>query len=176
MSKNYEQLLDFEEQPDQHSIPVDTNAELEFQNFILSSAEEGELYLFQVSLYITYRFQISSINFMLDLIAGKIPTSQGGSGGVSSSKPLLNKSSNSPTLQQPQGLPPPATQSQPTGSSQFWKLNFWAHYFRIETKDVLYRITQTFLPLANYQDVIGDNPDLYGPIWIPITLSKFLKC
>lgn len=118
---SFDQLLDLG-QPE-----VIDDGEVEFQNFMLSSAEE-------------------------DLIAGKIPTAQ----------PAADKVK----VSQGQPLLPLPVQVPTTQTAAFWTLAYWAHYFRVDTNDVLYRISSTLLPQINYQDVIGDNPDLYGPFWV----------
>jgi hypothetical protein len=117
MAENYNQLLDLEEsdkQDDSHFR--DTNQELEFQNFMLSTAEE-------------------------DLIAGKIPTSAGNQDDSS----LLAKGFNSSDTKKNlgPGLPLPVTMGTPQATPQtalFWNLSYWAHYFQVDTNDVAYRV------------------------------------
>lgn len=64
----------------------------------------------------------------------------------------------------------------------FWELQYFAKYFDVTTRDVCSRIMWSVLPLpgttgghtggkGNYiERHIQTNPDLYGPLWINITL------
>ena len=67
-------------------------------------------------------------------------------------------------------------------TAAFWELAYFAKYFDVTTRDVLLRILWSILPIGgssvpgsanknNYiERHIQTNPDLYGPIWINITL------
>jgi hypothetical protein len=116
MAENYNQLVDLDESDKQEDSHFrDANQELEFQNFMLSTAEE-------------------------DLIAGKIPTSASNRDDSS----LISKGfSSSDTKKIPAGLPLPVTMGPPQAAPQtgvFWNLAYWAHYFQVDTKDVGYRV------------------------------------
>lgn len=62
-------------------------------------------------------------------------------------------------------------------TAAFWTLAYWKHYFRVDADDVLYltqvaaRVLSTLnpVPTSSFNEIIGENPDLYGPFWIPTT-------
>lgn len=71
----------------------------------------------------------------------------------------------------------------PTGKSApaFWELAYFARYFDVTSRDVFSRIIWSVLPIpgsksgpgskGNYiERHIQTNPDLYGPLWINVTL------
>ncbi|KAJ3252934.1 hypothetical protein HK103_001080 [Boothiomyces macroporosus] len=100
----------------------DESSQLEFQNFMLSSAEE-------------------------DLLAGKIPSPQ-------QAKQQLSQPTPAPV----------------ESSSAFWTIDYWKYYFRVETKDVKNRMVLAMIPQKSILAEIADNPDFYGPFWIPATV------
>jgi hypothetical protein len=58
-------------------------------------------------------------------------------------------------------------------STRFWQIEFYQKYFSIETKDVLERLVASIHPRPDKSHFIANirlNPDLYGPIWICLTL------
>ncbi|KAI8925930.1 hypothetical protein BC831DRAFT_458868 [Entophlyctis helioformis] len=145
----YDHLLDIEPDP---------QAQLEFQDFVLSSAEA-------------------------DLIAGKVSSpatksKAGAAGGAGSGAGADNFgfSAAAPTSaagaqqsqQQQQQQQQQGQQASPTGA--FWALEYWAHYFRVDSNDVGNRILSSLMPTKSFVDTIGDNPDFYGPFWIPTTV------
>lgn len=54
--------------------------------------------------------------------------------------------------------------------SGFWTLEYYAHYFNVNTNDVLDRIKAIFSPSSDFIQVVNENPDLYGPFWISTTV------
>ncbi|POS85435.1 Yip1-domain-containing protein [Erysiphe pulchra] len=72
------------------------------------------------------------------------------------------------------GLPIPATAN--TGSPKYmiWSLPFYAQFFDVDTAAVLSRCWATIYPRANFIEVLGGNPDLYGPLWIATTVVFIL--
>jgi protein YIPF1/2 len=58
-------------------------------------------------------------------------------------------------------------------SYSIWQIEFYQKFFNVNTSDVIARIVGSITPTFNHQlliDRIRPNPDLYGPIWITITL------
>lgn len=58
-------------------------------------------------------------------------------------------------------------------STRFWQIESYQKYFSIETKDVLERLVASIHPRPDKSHFIATirlNPDLYGPIWICLTL------
>ena len=70
------------------------------------------------------------------------------------------------------GLPEPATAG--TNKVSFLTMEYYQQFFNVDTIMVLERIANSMIPKRapqNYlKSVIGQNPDLYGPVWITITL------
>ncbi|KAJ2945096.1 hypothetical protein O0L34_g9152 [Tuta absoluta] len=62
----------------------------------------------------------------------------------------------------------------PTGNHNFWTIEYYQKYFDVHTNEVVERIVSSVLPQKvsrNYFDErIKGKPDLYGPIWISVTL------
>lgn len=57
------------------------------------------------------------------------------------------------------------------GGNGWFSLDSWAGYFDVETKMVLERCWKTMYPREEYlEGVLGGQPDLYGPFWLPTTL------
>jgi len=53
----------------------------------------------------------------------------------------------------------------------FYKLDFWRKYFDVDTVDVVSRAMKGSMPFSKaFNETIGNNPDMYGPIWICNTL------
>lgn len=52
----------------------------------------------------------------------------------------------------------------------FYKISYYRQYFNVDTVDVGDRIVRSLVPIKNFFEVIGENPDLYGPFWITTTL------
>lgn len=68
----------------------------------------------------------------------------------------------------------PATTS-PGGSSHCWQLGYYQAYFNVEEQDVIARLKCALTPFKGH--TIFDThtePDLYGPFWIPATVSLTL--
>ncbi|KAI6645927.1 Protein YIPF1-like [Oopsacas minuta] len=58
-----------------------------------------------------------------------------------------------------------------TSSKMFWKLEYYQQFFNVTTNDVGHRILSSMIPnRKGFIDVISSNPDLYGPLWVCITL------
>ncbi|KAJ3410899.1 hypothetical protein HDV05_003030 [Chytridiales sp. JEL 0842] len=137
-NSNYDSILDIN--------PMDTpEAQLEFQNFVLNSAEQN-------------------------LISGNVSTT---AAPPSSSAPLFATPTNTvptsgigavPLMSQPGG----ATKTPAT--SAFWTLEFYAQWFDVDTSDVVGRIMAAVIPRGGFLDKISGNPDLYGPFWISTTV------
>ncbi|OWR55237.1 protein YIPF2 [Danaus plexippus] len=62
----------------------------------------------------------------------------------------------------------------PQTNHNFWTIEYYQKYFDVQTSEVLERIVSSVLPQKvsrNYFDErIKGKPDLYGPIWISVTL------
>lgn len=52
----------------------------------------------------------------------------------------------------------------------FYKISFYRKYFNVDTVDVGERIWRSLVPIKNFFEVAGENPDLYGTFWITTTL------
>ena len=53
----------------------------------------------------------------------------------------------------------------------FWKLEYYQQFFNVTTNDVGHRILSSMIPnRKGFIDVISSNPDLYGPLWVCVTL------
>ena len=58
-----------------------------------------------------------------------------------------------------------------TGHKMFWKLDYYQQFFNVTTRDVGHRILSSMVPnRKGFIDVISSNPDLYGPLWVCVTL------
>lgn len=61
-----------------------------------------------------------------------------------------------------------------TANHNFWTIKYYQKYFDVQTNEVVERIVSSVLPQKvsrNYFDErIKGKPDLYGPIWISVTL------
>lgn len=72
-----------------------------------------------------------------------------------------------PKLNQEDEAPPPSNHN-------FWTIEYYQKYFDVQTNEVVERIISSVLPQKvsrNYFDErIKGKPDLYGPIWISVTL------
>lgn len=64
----------------------------------------------------------------------------------------------------------------PVPPSAPWGFSLFAQYFGVTTEDVLSRITWSMMPLkaptgeSYIERFIRNNPDVYGPFWISVTL------
>lgn len=65
-----------------------------------------------------------------------------------------------------------------TANHNFWTIEYYQKYFDVYTSEVMERIISSVLPQKvsrNYFDErIKGKPDLYGPIWISVTLVSSL--
>ncbi|KAL1921134.1 uncharacterized protein VTP21DRAFT_10850 [Calcarisporiella thermophila] len=52
----------------------------------------------------------------------------------------------------------------------FWTIEYYSKYFDIDTVQVIERCLKSLYPRDNFLEVINNNPDLYGPFWIPTTV------
>ncbi|KAI8893389.1 hypothetical protein BC833DRAFT_531829 [Globomyces pollinis-pini] len=91
-----------------------------------------------------------------DLIAGKI-----------NNNPINNNTINNNTIIT-NTLPAPVTQQTPTVA--FWTVSYWSHYFQIDTNMVTDRMLAAIVPTKQFHTVLANNPDFYGPFWIPTTV------
>uniref|UniRef100_A0A8C6YX77 Protein YIPF n=1 Tax=Nothoprocta perdicaria TaxID=30464 RepID=A0A8C6YX77_NOTPE len=74
-----------------------------------------------------------------------------------------------PAFPSPQLL---AGQKQPRN---FWSFDFYRSFFDVDTAQVLERIRGSVLPGKNFvRHRLRNNPDLYGPFWICVTLALAL--
>lgn len=72
----------------------------------------------------------------------------------------------------------PKTVEEPTAAPQsnhsFWTIQYYQKYFDVQTSEVVERIISSVLPQKvsrNYFDErIKGKPDMYGPVWISVTL------
>lgn len=68
----------------------------------------------------------------------------------------------------------PEAETQPQSNHNFWTIEYYQKYFDVQTSEVVERIISSVLPQKvsrNYFDEkIKGKPDLYGPIWISLTL------
>ena len=56
-------------------------------------------------------------------------------------------------------------------SKVFWKLDYYQQFFNVTTSDVGHRVLSSMIPnRKGFIDMVSSNPDLYGPLWICITL------
>lgn len=64
--------------------------------------------------------------------------------------------------------------AKPTTSFSFFTIEYYQQFFDVDTKIVLDRIVSSMIPrrapVTYLKQNIGRNPDLYGPVWIVITL------
>ncbi|KAI8150075.1 hypothetical protein BJV82DRAFT_503313 [Fennellomyces sp. T-0311] len=81
--------------------------------------------------------------------------------------------------------PPPPPPSGRTGSffdtqpqqrssgpgKAIWSLDYYAQYFDVDTSQVIERCLKTVYPVGDFaSDTLNNQPDLYGPFWIPTTV------
>ncbi|KAI8911298.1 hypothetical protein DFJ77DRAFT_93257 [Powellomyces hirtus] len=52
----------------------------------------------------------------------------------------------------------------------FWTVEYYSQYFNVDTADVIQRMLATVIPGRQFSEVLGSNPDLYGPFWIATTV------
>jgi len=55
-----------------------------------------------------------------------------------------------------------------------WSIAYYAQFFDVDTKQVLERCWAAVFPRTPFLDVLGGNPDLYGPFWISSTTITIL--
>ncbi|ORY51960.1 Yip1-domain-containing protein [Rhizoclosmatium globosum] len=151
MSKQYEQLLDMDEPH------LDTaQSQLEFQNFVLNSAEAN-------------------------LVAGQVGGGGGGGNGSSSGSGRASATTagtssmgaNNITqtkVSASEFMQPQQPMTNNTSTNAFWTLQFYAQFFDVDSTDVAQRIIAAVIPRGGFMDSIASNPDLYGPFWIPTTV------
>ncbi|KAK9723073.1 hypothetical protein K7432_002180 [Basidiobolus ranarum] len=64
----------------------------------------------------------------------------------------------------------PSQPEAPTSNS-IWSVDYYKQYFNVDTNQVSERMIQSLIPLkSNFLEVLGDNPDLYGPFWVATTV------
>ncbi|CAG8466293.1 16073_t:CDS:2 [Acaulospora colombiana] len=65
---------------------------------------------------------------------------------------------------------------QQSGQYPFWAIEYYAHYFDVNTDQVLVRAFKSLYPKEEFTEVVGHNvnTDLYGPFWISTTVIFLL--
>ncbi|CAG8712981.1 5664_t:CDS:2 [Acaulospora morrowiae] len=65
---------------------------------------------------------------------------------------------------------------QPRSQHPFWAVEYYAHYFDVNTDQVLTRAVKSLFPKEEFSEVVGPNvnTDLYGPFWISTTVIFLL--
>lgn len=145
---SYNILVDVDES-DNLAIATDAQTELDFQNFMLSAAED-------------------------DLISGTISHDKKPYPGLerpveiaSTSQAIGDSSSRtSPEVKIVQ-------ENTTTQSSMFWTLEYWKFYFQTTTSQLIERISATLISPQTFA-TLTPIPDLYGTFWIPTTLILVL--
>ncbi|CAG8531163.1 1005_t:CDS:2 [Ambispora leptoticha] len=69
------------------------------------------------------------------------------------------------------------SQSRPdaqSGQAPIWSVEYYAQFFDVDTFQVLERASKSLFPKDNFIEVVGNNPDLYGPFWIATTVVFLL--
>jgi len=56
------------------------------------------------------------------------------------------------------------------GRRPLWSLDYYSQYFDVDTTQVLQRCFRSLYPVGLFEDVLNDNPDLYGPFWVTTTV------
>lgn len=84
-----------------------------------------------------------------------------------------------PDLMYDMGSTKPDTKAeadQGTGKVSFLTIEYYQQFFNVDTMVVVERIVNSMIPKrapADYlKSYIGQNPDLYGPFWITVTLVR----
>lgn len=54
-------------------------------------------------------------------------------------------------------------------NKSFWTIEYYQQFFDVDTRDVIDRILASLVP-SRTSSIIKAKPDLYGPVWISITL------
>ncbi|KAK5670973.1 hypothetical protein QVD99_001051 [Batrachochytrium dendrobatidis] len=136
----------------------DAQTELEFQNFVLSSAEADLIAGKVVKSPMPARssHQAERDNFGFSNPPGPSMNSQ----GLPSNMPKnIQPSTNQISEQQPVAT-----------TSAFWTFEYWMQYFQVDSVDVGNRIITTIMPMKSFMELIDQNPDFYGPFWVPTTV------
>jgi len=60
------------------------------------------------------------------------------------------------------------------GSYPLWSIEYYAQYFDVDTAQVIERAYKSLYPKDDFVNVVGSNPDLYGPFWITTTVIFLL--
>jgi len=97
----------------------------------------------------------------------------GGSSAGVSAEPSAGRLGSS--MNQPGSLnfdDPNAGRSGADGAASFWSITYYQPLFDVDTLQVVNRIKGSLLPRPKgaFWELIGANPDLYGPFWIATTL------
>uniref|UniRef100_A0A7G3AFR3 Protein YIPF n=1 Tax=Lutzomyia longipalpis TaxID=7200 RepID=A0A7G3AFR3_LUTLO len=97
-------------------------------------------------------------------------TSSAQGGGGDALEELIYSSSAAPVA----GSPDDENQGKGSKMYSFWSIEYYQQFFNVDTFMVMDRIASAIIPKrapSTYlKSQIGANPDLYGPIWIVITL------
>jgi len=58
---------------------------------------------------------------------------------------------------------------------RIWHIEYYSKYFDVDTTEVGARIVRSLVPFSyKFMDSVAQNPDLWGPFWIPTTLIFFI--
>ncbi|KAJ2776766.1 hypothetical protein H4R18_005496 [Coemansia javaensis] len=68
--------------------------------------------------------------------------------------------------------PPPYQAGDAAGGSghSVWRVEYWAQYFNVDSRDVVQRTYLAVVPKDSFLDVYNANPDLWGTFWIPTSV------
>ncbi|CAM0137229.1 hypothetical protein VKS41_008809 [Umbelopsis sp. WA50703] len=61
-------------------------------------------------------------------------------------------------------------QDQAMGRRPMWSLDYYSQFFDVDTSQVLERCFRSLYPVGLFEEVLNDNPDLYGPFWVTTTV------
>ncbi|RUS15316.1 hypothetical protein BC938DRAFT_476996 [Jimgerdemannia flammicorona] len=74
------------------------------------------------------------------------------------------------SLASPNQPPHRAIQNDAVGTRAIWSLEYYTKFFDVDTQQVVDRCIKSLYPIDNFSEVLGGNPDLYGPFWISKTV------
>ncbi|KAF8939070.1 hypothetical protein EDD21DRAFT_384260 [Dissophora ornata] len=57
-----------------------------------------------------------------------------------------------------------------TVGKPIWSVEYYSKFFDVDTAQVMDRCMASIIPKANFLEVMGGSPDLYGPFWISTTV------
>ncbi|KAF9356618.1 hypothetical protein BGX34_009843 [Mortierella sp. NVP85] len=65
---------------------------------------------------------------------------------------------------------PSNTNQEQNAHKPIWSIAYYSRFFDVDTSQVLERCFASVIPKDNFLEVMGGNPDLYGPFWIATTV------